>query len=101
MDTGLIAKLSDLCSKYYTLKTIDDLFLYAGADATWWSAPATPLNGERRTRFRGWVEGIQQRAPEHLDMVVLRVANEIAGNNDVPEQDRKRVQQAVETRQKV
>lgn len=97
MDTGIIHRLATLCKDYYVIRTIDDLFIYAGANHAWRLEPLIDNTGERKGRFYGWVQGIQQHAPDKFDIIMNRVAVEITRNDDVPEKDREAVKASLKT----
>gem|GEM_PF-1865253 len=87
MDQGLLRRLANLCKTYYVNRTIDDLFFYAGADRSWW-VQVNMGEGERVTRFYGWVEGIKTQAPDQLPRIVEQVSQSILQNESIPSRDK-------------
>jgi hypothetical protein len=85
---GFLHKLATICKDYYVLRTIDDLFLVAGSENSWYTAPTTASYSDRITRFNGWTEGIKKNAPLQYDSILINVANQIASSEAVPQGDR-------------
>lgn len=92
MDQGLIHKIAVLCKDYYVNRTIDDLFIFSGADRTWWKEPVTPASGSRMSTVYGWIEGIQASAPNELERIIIGVATQLVENVHISEGDRKFLQ---------
>jgi len=88
MDTGLIHKIAVLGKDYYVNRTIDDLFVFAGALPNWWKEPNGNFGSERMNNVYGWIEGIKQKSPEQLEKIILGVATQMSENEDIPEGDR-------------
>ena len=87
MNEGLIRRLTNLCKDHYVLRTIDDLFILAGADLEWCIKRGTPPGkSEREDRFNCWITGIRDKSPKQEDTILLKVAAEVARNPDIPEQ---------------
>ena len=85
----LVHKLAVLCKDHYTIGTISDLFVFAGADPTWGRGePDDSHASQRMAAFYGWINGIRSAAPNELHRVIKGVAVQVAGNTDVPEGDR-------------
>ena len=84
----LVHKLAVLGKDYYTIATIGDLFVFAGADRTWVGEPDDSQASQRMAAFYGWINGISAAAPNELHRVIEGVADQVADNTDVPEGDR-------------
>lgn len=84
----LVHKLAVLGKDYYTIGTIGDLFVFAGADRTWVGEPDDSQASQRMAAFYGWINGISAAAPHELHRVIKGVADQVADNTDVPEGDR-------------
>jgi hypothetical protein len=94
VDTGTIHRLAVICKDYYVNRTIDDLFVFAGADRQWWIKPAQSSGSERIDNFYGWVEGIRARNANMLDSILDKITAAICHNEQVPEQDRSAINEA-------
>src|SRR4051812_7764206 len=88
MTEPLVHKIAVLCKDYYVIRTIDDLFIFAGADRDWWREPSTKLGGARIVNVYGWIEGIEQHASEQLEKILQGVAIQLAEDERIPEGDR-------------
>ncbi len=95
MHSGLIRRLAVICKDCYTIRTIDDLFIYAGADPRWRLEPLEHQGSQRMNHFYSWVDGVQHNAPEKFDAILLKVANEIALNKYVMDSEREAVKRAL------
>lgn len=84
---GFLHKLAIICKDYFVLRTIDDLFLVAGADSSWYQTPSTESYSDRITRFHGWVEGIKAKTPQQYNAIIVNVAVQMAGNSAVPKHE--------------
>ena len=84
----LVHKLAILGKDHYTISTIGDLFVLAGADRTWVGEPDDSHASQRMAAFYGWINGISSAAPDELHRVIKVVAVQVADNRDVPEGDR-------------
>lgn len=60
-----------VCKDSFTIKQIDGLFIYSGADEDWWTEPQKQQSSSRVNRVNGWFEGIRRRAPER-EVTILR-----------------------------
>jgi hypothetical protein len=94
VDTGTIHRLAVICKDYYVNRTIDDLFVFAGADRRWWVKLPQSSGSERIDEFYGWVEGIKSQKPNMLDGILNNIATAICHNEQVPEQDRSAINEA-------
>ena len=93
MNKTLIHKLAVLAKDYYVNRTIDDLFIFAGAERTWWRECSTPDSSSRVTNFYGWVEGIECNAAEQLDKIIEGVATQLVDDQRISEGDRNYIRQ--------
>jgi hypothetical protein len=92
VDQSLLHRLANTCKDYYVIRTIDDLFIYAGAKPEWWTQPAPEsYSSQRIARFYGWVAGINANAPRQFATVITGVIRSILGNSQVPENERNAV----------
>lgn len=85
---GFLRKIAVLGKDYYSLRTIDDLFIFAGADPGDRMEPEAPQGSERMDRVYGWARGIEARSPGRLNDVLVGVAAQMVDNTDIPEGDR-------------
>lgn len=92
MDKGFIHKIAVVCKDYYVNRTIDDLFIFNGADRSWWTPPSTPASSERMNNVYGWIEGIQANSPSALERIVIGVATQLIEDNHISESDTKFLQ---------
>jgi hypothetical protein len=84
-----IHRLMVICKSHYVLRTIDDLFILAGADLEWCIKRVAPQGkSEREDRFNCWLYGIRDKAPQREDAILWKIASEVVRNPDVPEQQR-------------
>lgn len=89
MDEGLIHRLAIICKHYYVIRTIDDLFLYAGAKRDWWiPLPEENYPSQRERQFYGWVVGIKNKFPNQFDLILIKVLKEIIATGPLPDSDR-------------
>lgn len=91
MDAGLIHRLAVLCKDYYVNRTIDDLFMYAGADRQWRMQPEHKYSSDRMNNFYSWVDGIRASDFQQLDAILEKVAADIARNEQIPSQEREAI----------
>ncbi len=94
MDTGTIHRLAVICKDYYVNRTIDDLFIFAGAERQWWLKPTQSKGSERIDKFYGWIEGVKAQNPNILNTILDKVAIAICHNEQVPETDRSALNEA-------
>jgi len=98
MDTGLVQKIAVLGKDYYTIATITDLFIFAGAMPDWWVEPARGGGSARMHHVFGWVEGIERHAPDQVDSILEAVVVQLLENEYIPDPDknflRRKVQMA-------
>lgn len=87
MNSGVIHKLAVLGKDYYCIRTIDDLFLFAGADQVYQN-PSQPHGSQRMDNFYGWIEGLKAQCSEKLDEVLHGVISQMIENEAIPEADR-------------
>ena len=66
-----------VCKDSFTMREIDALFIYNGADEEWWMEPRRPQSSSRVNRVNGWFEGIKQRAPEREAEVLRQVCGKL------------------------
>lgn len=88
LDVGLVRKVAVLCKDYYTNRTIDDLFIFAGADPSARQEPNQGHGSERMDRVYGWIDGLQASTADRASEILLGVASQIADNEEVPADDR-------------
>jgi len=92
---GLIHKIAVVCKDYYMKRTIDDLFIFAGANREWWKESNVPHESERMSHVFGWIEGIEAHAPDQLPKIIDGVTTQIRENDIIPDGDRKVLGQRV------
>lgn len=95
MNSGIIHKLAVLGKDYYTIRTIDDLFLFAGADQVY-QDPSQSHGSQRMDNFYGWVEGLKTRSPGKLDEVLHGVVSQMIESEAIPETDRNFLRRTIE-----
>ncbi len=88
MNKGFVHKLAVLCKDYYVIRTISDLFIFAGAEGAWSDHPATASGSERVDHFYGWIEGIKKHAPDQLEKILTGVATQVVDDDRIPAGDR-------------
>ena len=66
MDSGVVHKLAVLAKDYYSIRTIGDLFLVSGAEPVS-QVPSRSHGSQRMDAFYGWIEGMREHYPDHLD----------------------------------
>jgi hypothetical protein len=90
MNRGLIHKVVVLSKDFYVIRTIDDLFIFAGADSSWWQEPSEEriFDSERVNQVYGWIEGIKLNNPEQLRHILQGVIQQMCGNEKIPEDER-------------
>lgn len=88
MNRGFVHKIAVLGKDFYSIRTIDDLFIFAGADPNWWKEPDRGYGSQRMDQVYGWVQGILQNAPEHIERPLSGLAIQIAENPQVPQDDK-------------
>jgi hypothetical protein len=94
VDTGTIHRLAVICKDYYVNRTIDDLFIVAGAERQWWVKVVQSKGSERIDNFYGWIDGIRAKDANALDNILDKVAIAICRNEQVPEIDRSAINEA-------
>lgn len=88
VDPGLVRKIAVLCKDYHVIRTIGDLFLFAGAEPSWQGEPDQSHGSQRMDEVYGWVEGLRIHAPERLDQILQGVAIQLIEDEEIPEGDR-------------
>ncbi|HEX8318884.1 hypothetical protein [Longimicrobium sp.] len=81
-----------LAAKEYTLRTIKDLFVLAGAQPNWKRDIELPAAGQRESAFYGWIEGISAEAPSQLDSIVGGVLTQMLENQALSQSTRAALQ---------
>ena len=97
MDSGIIHKLAVLGKDYYSIRTIGDLFLFAGADSALLkeSPPAPSYGSQRIEAFYRWVEALKAQGSDQLDRVLEGVIAQMVENEQIPESDRNFLRQTM------
>lgn len=87
---GLIHKIAVLGKDYYSIARINDLFLFAGADMSWWEEPtnADTISSTRMHRVYGWINGLELHAKSEANKILMGVAQQLIENEQIPEADR-------------
>jgi hypothetical protein len=88
VNAGLVRKIAVLCKDYYSLRTIDDIFVFAGAEPNDWAEPSRDFGSQRMDQVYGWVEGLSAAAPTSLDEILVGVTSQLAENEAIPAGDR-------------
>ena len=73
--------LGTVCKTWYTVKEIDALFVFSGADDAWWIEPKRPDSSSRFNKVAGWLEGIRRYAPAREVEIFREVMEKIRLNN--------------------
>lgn len=99
MDGGLLHRLANICKDFYTLTTIDYLFIYAGAKSEWRiEQPQNVQSSSMRiNRCYGLIEGLQKYAPEQEDTIISKVINDILKNEEVFENERNALAEGIKS----
>lgn len=87
-DPGLVRKIAVLCKDHYTLQTIDDLFIFAGASPDNRGSIARGQGSQRMDRVYEWVAGLEEQVPDRVVSIIAGVAAQLASSEEVPESDR-------------
>lgn len=95
MNSGLIHKLAVLGKDYYSIRTINDLFLFAGAEQVY-QDPSQSHGSQRMDNFYGWVEGLKVQCPDKLKEVLHGVISQMIENDAIPETDRNFLRRTIE-----
>lgn len=87
MDDGVLHRLSIICKDFYTLNSIDNLFIFAGAKSEWlvFEPKSTPNTSQRITRCYGWFEGLRIYAPQLENQILTSVITDVCQNTAIPE----------------
>jgi hypothetical protein len=102
VDNATIHRLMVICKNHYVLRTIDDLFILAGADLNWCIKRAAPQGkSEREDGFNCWLYGIRDKAPQREDAIFWKVANEVVRNPEIPKQQRQALTEALDNAARV
>jgi len=96
VEQGLIHRLANICKNFYVIRTIDDLFIFAGAENGWRvELPPDSYSSDRHKTFYGWVEGIKRNAPQQLDSIMIKVLKEVVNNSIIPDSERNPLREAL------
>ena len=106
MDTTLKTFVAELCKDYLqirsrdrTLKTIDELFIEAGAEGEWWrparTLPERPYPGERVSRTFGWFQGIEDICADEASRkrIYTGVVRGLLDHDAIPERTKNQLRQ--------
>lgn len=88
LDVGLVRKIALICKDHYSIRTIDDLFIFAGADPSARREPHQTHGSQRMDRVYGWIDGLQASAADRAHEIVIGVATQIADNEEVAADER-------------
>lgn len=100
-DNGLIRKIAVICKDYYTLSTIEDLFIYAGSDESW-CVSLEERYGQRMQYVYELVEGLKTYTDSgNASRIVKNVVLQILDQHSLPEADIKFLQRAIEGEDKI
>ena len=88
MNKGLLHKIAVLGKDYYSIRTIDDLFIFSGADPYYWIEPKSQHESQRICHVYGWIEGIEKNAPDLLQKIVEKIALQMINNENIPDSDK-------------
>jgi hypothetical protein len=98
MNSGFIRKIAVLCKDFYTLRTIDDLFIYAGADSFWPEVMSyrpteehpnfVKTGSERMDAVYFWIGLIQEYEPSSLNQILAGVAEQLIDHEGIKETDK-------------
>ncbi len=80
-----------VCKESFTIKEIDGLFIYSGADEEWWTDPPQAQSSSRVNRVNGWFEGIRRHAPEREVAILREVCDKLLANAYVDQRHREAV----------
>jgi hypothetical protein len=96
VNQAVLHRLANICKDYYVIRTIDNLFIYAGAQQDWCVAAEGNYNSDRIRKFYGWIQGITQHAPKKLDPIIVKVMQEIVENESVSDDERNAINQILQ-----
>lgn len=91
IDEGLVRKIAVLSKNHRVLRTINDMFIFAGAKPDWKlnSHPRNIEHGSQRMdRVYEWVEGLRRNAPSEANNIVEGVVKQLIEDEDIPKKDR-------------
>lgn len=80
MNPALVHAFAIACKDHHTLRTINDLFIFAGAQLEWQQAVMTPRASERESAVYGWIECIQANSPDQLYRIMEGVVTQLLEN---------------------
>jgi hypothetical protein len=80
---ALLHAIAVACKDHYTLRTINDLFIFAGAQVEWQQEPSTPRGSERESAVYGWIQGIQDNSPDQAHQIIDGVVTQLLENPEV------------------
>jgi uncharacterized protein (TIGR02391 family) len=72
-----------VCRDNFTIKEIDAMFVFSGADDAWWMPPQRADSSSRFNQVSGWLEGIRLHAPNQ-EVEIFRGVVEKIWQNSVP-----------------
>lgn len=97
-DSAQAAVTSDLrfamglvCKDIFTIREIDALFIFSGADEEWWIEPKRLGGSSRTNQVNGWFEGIRLRAPEQEAEIVRQVCEKLLASSQLETRHRQTV----------
>ena len=95
-NTGLIRKIAVICKDSYTINTIDDLFIFAGAQEAWRVDFQEQVGSMRMQHVNEWVEGLKQRTDDvRASEIIRNVVMQILDECNLDEPSRKFLERAI------
>jgi uncharacterized protein (TIGR02391 family) len=90
--TGLKQKIAVLCKDYYTIKTIDDLFMFSGCEDEWWLDLPEEHGSMRMDRVFQWFAGIENYAQDKEIDILKTLCDFLRTNDKIPKSDKEQLE---------
>lgn len=88
MHSGVIRKIAVLSKDYLTIREIQDMFIFAGADLSWWKPTTQGHGSQRMDQVYGWVEGIEENATESSKRILEGVVIQLIEKENISVEDK-------------
>jgi len=90
--TGLKQKIAVLCKDYYTIRTIDDLFMFSGCEEEWRLDLPKEHESMRMNRAFQWFVGIENYAPDKEIDILKNLCTFLIENNEILKKDKEQLE---------
>lgn len=92
VSTGLKQKIAVLCKDYYTIRTIDDLFMFSGCEEEWRLDLPEEHESMRMDRVFQWFVGIENYAQDKEISIVEKLCKFLITNDDIHKDDKEQLE---------